>query len=397
MYEAKKIATDIYWVGVIEWNERYIHGFSMPLGSTNNAYIITDEKTVLIDTCTQDYSHELIERIKSVVDPASIDVIISNHSEKDHAGSLIDVLKLCPNAEVVTTHPKGQEILKTYLGEDINYHPVKTGDSINIGKRELQFIQTPMVHWPDNMVTYSPTDKILFSNDAFGQFFATSKRFDDEVDKCSLFEMAKRYYANIVFPYNRQTARALDALEGIDITLIAPSHGAIWRSYIPEILECYRNWSEGVNDGSAVVVYSTMYGSTERMAKAITEAFVQQDIDVRMYNLDISDIADIMTSVLCAKYVAIGSATHNNTVLPPMGQFLTYFKGLVPHKQLEDRIGFAFGSYGWVQAAQTEIADILKDCGYELPLDNFECKWNENENDTLAIYHAIEELLQGEK
>lgn len=390
MFNAVEISKDIYWVGVIEWNERYIHGFSMPEGSTNNAYIIKDEKTVLVDTCVDGYSDELIARISDVVEISSIDYIISNHSEKDHAGALGKILELAPNATIVTSDPKGLRILQRYYGEDLRFHPVKTGDELDIGKRTLSFVLTPMVHWPDNMVTYSKHDKILFSNDAFGQFFATSKRFDDEVDDRRLFEYAKKYFANIILPYTRQTAKALDTLDGIGIDLIAPSHGVVWRSHVSRIMDLYRTWCDNEPTDSAVVIYSTIYGSTARMATAITEAFMKCNVAVRLYDLDISDISDIMVDCMDAKYIAIGSPTHNATVLPPMGQFLAYFKGLAP----KNRIGIPFGSYGWAQSAQNEIASVFSEKGYSMPLDNCVCDWNEDGADAQSLYDAIIEMIE---
>lgn len=390
MFKAYKISEDVYWVGALEWDERYIHGFSMPHGSTNNAYLIMDEKVTLIDTCQADYSHELMERIADVVDPAKIDVIVSNHGEKDHAGSIKTVLEAAPNAQIVTSSPKGEAILKTYLGESCNFHPVKSGDTLNIGKRTLTFVHTPMVHWPDNMVTYSDYDRILFSNDAFGQFFATSHRFDDEENLCEVEAAAKKYFANIVAPFAKQTIRAISKLEELDLGMIAPSHGVIWRSHLDRIIQLYKTWCAGEPTNSAVVVFSSMYGTTKRMAETITEAFMHKGVEVRMFDLDISDISDIMTYVMDAKYLAVGSSTHNGTVLPYMGQFLTYLKGLAP----KGRTGIAFGSYGWMQAGVTEIADLLAQIGYELPLDTFVDDWNDNATQEKALFEAIGRLCE---
>lgn len=389
MFKATKIAEDIYWVGALEWNERYIHGFSMPKGSTNNAYLIMDEKITLIDTCMGSLSQELIDRISDVIDPADIAYIVSNHSEKDHAGALGGVIEAAPHATIVTSMPKGLAVLERYYGGDHDFFPVKSGDTLNIGKRELRFIHTPMVHWPDNMVTYSPFDKILFSNDAFGQFLATSKRFDDEVDIHEVYTCAKKYFANIVQPFAKQTSRALDAVEKLELELIAPSHGLIWRSHIPDILDMYRKWCAGEPSESAVVVYCSMYGSTERLAQAATEAFIDKGIDVRMYDLMVSDISDIITDVMEAKYLAVGSPTHNNTVLPPMGQFLTYLKGLAP----KGRLGIAFGSYGWAAAGTKEIAETMQRIGYTMLGEPFTCEWDSGIADEQAFFDEVSSLI----
>lgn len=391
MFKAEKISEDIYWVGALEWDERYIHGITMPYGSTNNAYIIMDEKITLIDTCVSAYGSQLIERISDIVDPSSISYIVSNHSEKDHAGSIAKVLEVAPDAQVVTS-VKGAPILKTYL-ENRDFIAVKTGDELSIGKRTLHFTQIPMVHWPDSMVTFSPYDKILFSNDAFGQFIATSKRFDDQNNMATVMACAKKYYANILTPYVRQTAKALDAIEGLDLETIAPAHGVIWREHMQDIIKLYREMSKCEPDNSAVVVYSSMYGSTRKMAEAITEAFAQTGVKVRLYDVDISDISDIITDVFFAKYVACGSSTHNLTMLPTMGGFMTYLKGLSP----KGRIGISFGSYGWSDAAQMQIADIMKSAGYEMPLDPISEVWNDSEDKLGAIFECIAELVNDSK
>lgn len=391
MFKAYEIQKDIWWVGVIEWNERYIHGFSMPQGSTNNAYLIMDDKITLIDTCTPGFEDQLLERISSVVDPAQISYLVSNHSEKDHAGSIAKVLDAAPNAKLVTSDPKGAQILTKYFG-DREMIPVKSGDELCIGKRTLQFIHTPMVHWPDNMVTYSASDKVLFSNDAFGQFYASSERFDDQVDASELFAAAKKYFANIVWPYAKQTSKAVEAVRGLDLKLVAPAHGLIWRSRITQILEHYEQWCSLEPTNSAVVAYSSMYGSTERIALAITEAFMAAGISVRMFDIQKSDISDIMTYVMDAKYVAVGSSTHNKTVLPPVGEFLTYLKGLAG-TNVKGRIGIAFGSYGWAATGTKEIADVLSATGYDLPLEPITSDWNESADETQAAFDAVAELL----
>lgn len=391
MFRAFQISPDIYWVGAIEWNERYIHGFSMPHGSTTNAYLIMDEQITLIDTCMASFEGELLDRVADVVDPAKIDIIISNHSEKDHAGGLARVLEAAPHAKIVTSDPKGLAILKTYVGEEREFLPMKSGEDLCIGSRTLRFIHTPMVHWPDNMVTYSELDRILFSNDAFGQFFATSQRFADEVDPCTLMGCAKKYFANIIMPFAKQTAKAVAAVRQLNLRMIAPAHGLIWRGEeVERILSAYEKWCELQPDGSAVVVYATMYGSTARMAQVIAEAFMAAGVSVRLYDLDVSDISDIMTHVMDAEYVAVGSSTHNGTVLPPMGQFLTYLKGLAP----KGRTGIAFGSYGWMAAAPKEIAAVMAAAGFQMPLEPQASDWDESTINEDALFQAVFALAQ---
>lgn len=239
---------------------------------------------------------------------------------------------------------------------------MKSGETLSLGKRSLTFIHTPMVHWPDNMISYLPEDKILFSNDAFGQHIATSERFDDQIPLDIILEEAAKYYANIVFPYGSNVQKALEATSDLDIGIIAPSHGIIWRSHIKDIAREYRKWSANAIENKAVIVYDSMWGSTEKIAYAIQEAFENKDVSTRMLNLKVNDISDVMTHILTAKYICVGSPTLNNNMLPTVAAFLYYLKGLAPKK----RIGLAFGSYGWGGQSVEQIEEILKSCGFDL-------------------------------
>ena len=236
--KAVEIRKGIYWVGAIDWHIRNFHGYTTNRGATYNAYLILDEKVTLIDTVKGMFSDELLERISDVIDPAKIDYIISNHVEMDHSGALPAMVKACPNATIITSAPSGLKGLSAHYG-NLNYKPMKTGDSLNIGRRNLTFVTTPMLHWPDNMVTYCPEERILFSNDAFGQHYATSERFDDETDLAVAMEEAKKYYANIVMCYGRQAAAAWNVVHELGLDMIAPSHGIIWRSHIDTIMDAY--------------------------------------------------------------------------------------------------------------------------------------------------------------
>jgi flavorubredoxin len=242
---------------------------------------------------------------------------------------------------------------------------VKSGDSISIGRRGLNFVLTPMVHWPDNMVCYCPEDKILFSNDAFGQHIATSERFDDEYRLDIIFEEAKKYYANIVLPYSMQVKKALEAAGQLDIGIIAPSHGIIWRSHVADIIREYVKWSENRTEEKALIIYDTMWNSTRKIATSIQRAFENRGMHTVMYDLKYSHISDIMTDVLTAKYICVGSPTLNNNMMPTVAAFLTYLKGLAP----KERTGLAFGSYGWGGQSVAQIESILEDCGFTM-LDN---------------------------
>ncbi|HPN31901.1 MAG TPA: FprA family A-type flavoprotein [bacterium] len=359
--KAVELKNNIYWVGGIDWDLRNFHGYLTQRGSTYNAYLIIDEKIVLIDTVKYYLSGELLKRISSVIDPSKIDYIISNHVEMDHSGSIPDICRIAKNAKIVTS-ANGLKGLKAHYKNDYDYTAVKTGDTLKIGKRELNFILTPMVHWPDNMLTYLPQEKILFSNDAFGQHIASSERFDFEYNFDIITAEAKKYYANIVLPYGQQVQSALKAAENLSIDIIAPSHGIIWKNHISSIISSYQKWSKNETENKALVIYDTMWGTTKKIAHAIREKFERNGIKADLFNLQFNHISDIMTELLTAKYVCVGSPTLNNNILPTTSAFLTYLKGLSP----KNRTGLAFGSYGWGGQSVGIIEEQLKLCGFEL-------------------------------
>ncbi|HCW94169.1 MAG TPA: MBL fold metallo-hydrolase [Flexistipes sinusarabici] len=356
-----QIAENIYWVGAIDWDIRSFHGYSTPRGTTYNAYLIIDEKITLVDTVKHYLFDEMVARISYLIDPAKIDYVISNHVEMDHSGGLPRLITLAPKAKIFTS-VNGEKGLKAHYKGNWNFNVVKSGDTVSLGKRSLTFVHTPMVHWPDNMVSYLPEDKILFSNDAFGQHIATSERFDDQIPLDITLEEASKYYANIVFPYGSNVQKALEAISGLNISIIAPSHGLIWHSHIKDIVWKYQKWSSNDTEEKAVIVYDSMWGSTEKIAYAIQEAFENKNIFTIMLNLKANDISDVMTHILSAKYICVGSPTLNNNMLPTIAGFLYYLKGLAPQK----RIGLAFGSYGWGGQSVEQIEEIFKSCKFEL-------------------------------
>lgn len=362
--KAIEVGKNIYWVGAVDWSMRNFHGYETSRGTSYNAYLIVDKKITLIDTVKVGFEDELLARISSVIDPAQIEVIVSSHVEPDHSGVLDIVAKVAENAEIITSQPNGLKGLTARYG-DLNYKAVKAGDSISIGERTLQFVPTPMLHWPDSMVSYCPEEKILFSNDAFGEHLAASMRFDDENDLATIFFEAKKYYANILMPFGKQAQVALKALGGLDIDLIATGHGVIWRSNIPKIIDCYKTWSSGDVEKRAVVVFDSMWHSTEIIAQTITEAFAKRGIPAAYYDVKHTPMSDIVTDIFTSKYLAVGSPTINNQMMPTIAKFLCYIKGLRPlnHK------GLAFGSYGWGGQSIALVEDELKAAGVEIVLD----------------------------
>lgn len=354
-----KIREDIYWVGAIDYTIRNFHGYETGRGTTYNAYLILDEKVTLIDATKDTFTDEIMGRIKSIIDPSKIEVVIISHLESDHTGSMKRILQYCPNANIYVSAPSGIKNVIKFCGEG-NYIGVKQGDSINIGKRTLDFIPVPLLHWPDSMITYCKEEKILFSNDAFGQHLSSVERFDDEVDMSELYFETKKYYANILMLYGRQTLSALKAIENLDIEMILTGHGVSWRKYIKEVLAWYRIWGDfKYKDNEAVVVYDSMWKSTEVMAKTIAEALWSKGIHTKICDLKVVHYSDVVTYLLEAKYLFVGSPTLNNQMMPNVAAFLCYLKGLVPKKH--NRSALAFGSYGWggqsISLVEKELAE----------------------------------------
>lgn len=386
-----EIKPGIYWVGGIDWNLRNFHGYLTQRGSTYNSYLVVDEKIVLVDTVKHYLFNEMLSRIKTIVDPTKIDYIVSNHVEMDHSGSLPKIIKMVPKAKIITS-PHGQKGLLNHFKENWNFQVVKTGESLRIGKRTLQFFLMPMVHWPDSMATHIPEEELLLPNDAFGQHIASAGRFDDEIGWDILREEAGKYYANIVLPYGEQVKKALSALGSLEIDMIGPSHGLIWRSFLPKILNEYKKWADNQTENKAVIVYDTMWNSTEKMAYKLQEGLKKKGVPVVMRNLKKNHISDVMTDLLTAKFVLIGSPTLNNGVLPTIGAFLTYIKGLKPKK----RIGFAFGSYGWAGQSVKDIESVMKTLGWNVPVEGKSVQYIPNEDDLNQIKELGKKLAEKE-
>ncbi len=379
---------DVYWVGGIDWDLRNFHGYLTQRGSTYNAYLIVDEKITLIDSVKYYMVDEMLARISKIVDPSKIDLLISNHVEMDHSGGLPELKKRLPQATIYTS-PNGERGLRAHYKQEWDFHVIKPGETVSLGKRSLQFFPTPMVHWPDNMVTYCPEEKILFSNDAFGQHIASTERFDDQLALDTILFEAKKYYANIVLPYGAQVAKAIETVAPLEITMIAPSHGLIWRSRIGEIVAEYGKWCANQVEEKALIIFDTMWNSTEKMARAIADAFDKKGISVSLLNLKHNHISDIMTDVLTARYICMGSPTLNNNMLPTVASFLTYFKGLAPKK----RKALAFGSYGWGGQSIGQVYEILKECQLEMMMDPIKIQYIPSSPDLLDLEDSVFKIL----
>jgi anaerobic nitric oxide reductase flavorubredoxin len=388
-----KVLENIFWVGVVDWNIRHFHGFtySTQRGTTYNSYLIVDKKVALVDTVQHPFSDEMIERIKEIIDPSKIDYVIANHVESDHSGAIKEILKLAPNATVVGTANCKAGLEKHYFG-NWKFQTVKTGDTLNLGERTLTFLEAPMLHWPDTMFTYIEKDALLLSNDGFGQHLASSKRFDDEVDQNVLMWEAAKYYANILWLYSSVVTRKIEEVQrlGLKIDMIAPSHGMIWRKDPMKIVSAYLKWAKGEADKKVIIVYDTMWKSTEKMAKSMLDGISSAGVEVKLYRLPFSDNGDIIGEMLETKGLLVGSATINNGVLPTVAPFLREMEGLRP----KNKLAAAFGSYGWGGGATITIEKTLKSAGMELVAPAITVKWVPDKTELQKCYEYGQEFAK---
>ncbi|WP_217704973.1 FprA family A-type flavoprotein [Victivallis sp. Marseille-Q1083] len=363
--KAVKITEKVYWVGAIDWDIRNFHGYATQRGTTYNAFLVLDEKVTLIDTVKAPFFSELMARISSVIDPKKIDYIVSNHSEMDHSGSLPAAVQAI-QPEKVFASPMGEKDLKGHFHDALNLTVVKTGDKISLGSNNLSFVETKMLHWPDSMVSYLDGEKILFSQDAFGMHLAGTPLYADEYPSYIIETEAKKYFANILLLQAPKILDLLNQLPGLnlDIRLLAPDHGPLWRRDIGRILELYRQYALQEGKRKAVVIFDTMWHSTEKLAASITDGIRQAGIEVEQICMASSDRSAVMTRLMDAGLLVVGSPTMNNNVFPTVADVLTYMRGLKP----QNLLGGAFGSFGWSGEAPKQIAQELTNMGVEQPL-----------------------------
>ncbi len=377
---AVEIAKGVYWVGAVDWGIRHFHGFELSThrGTTYNAYLIVDEEVVLIDTVWGPFAQELLRNVSEVVDPAKITYVVANHAEMDHSGGLPAVMRAAPDATVVVSK-RGEKSIPGHYHEDWKLRPVKTGDKLNIGENELVFVEAPMLHWPDSMFSYLTGRSILMPNDAFGQHYATAYRFNDQVNEEELYEEATKYYANILTPFSEQVLKKIDEVIALKlpVEMIAPSHGVIWRKDPLQIVTKYQEWARQEPEPRAVVIYDTMWEATRRMADAIGEGLAEAGIDHKTFHMATADRNDVITEIFRSRAVLVGSPTFNNGVLPTIAPILEDLRGL----KYKNKIGAAFGSYGWSGEAAKKIEDHLRQCKIDIAAEAVRCKWQPTESD----------------
>jgi len=389
--EPMEIAKDIFLVGAIDWNIRDFHGYSTKQGTTYNAYLIMDEKIALIDTVKKEFADELIRNISQIVDPKKVDYVISNHTEMDHSGGLPRVMHKVGEDKPLYCSKMGHKNLSRHFPQKWNYQPVENGGELSLGKRMLTFMETRMLHWPDSMFTYVREDKILFSSDAFGQHYAGLERFDDQIGD-AIMPHAKKYFANILLPYSPLILKLVSKVSemGLALDMICPDHGIIWRQDPSRIINAYVEWSNQEPKRKAVVVYDTMWHSTETMAEAIVDALGQEGVDAKPMHLRNWHRSDIITEVLDAGAIVVGSPTFNNGLFPTVSDFLTYMKGLKP----KNKIGAAFGSYGWSGEAVKLINKELEAMKFELIDPGVKIRYVPDDQGIEACYQLSKKIAQ---
>ncbi|MEJ2695881.1 MAG: FprA family A-type flavoprotein [Candidatus Sulfobium sp.] len=366
--KAVEVRNGIFWVGAIDWAVRDFHGYVTPNGTTYNNYLIMDDEITLVDTVKFDFGEITLKNIRSVVDPSKITNVVINHIENDHATSLDRIMKLAPSAKIFITEKGRKGLSRFFDTSGWNMTTVKTGDTLKIGKRTLIFLETPMLHWPDSMMTYVQEDKLLFSQDAFGQHIASAVRFDDEFVTCEsmsfLEDSIVDYYANILMPFGQLIKRKLDEVAklGLDIEIIAPDHGVIWRSNPGKVLQAYQDMAGGRSNLSVSIIYDTMWQSTEHMSLPLMQGVKDEGVECKVIKLRATPMSVAIKEFWKSRGCLIGTPTLNNIMFPTVAEFLTHLRGLRP----KNRIVGAFGSYGWGGGAVKEAYEEFRRMGLEV-------------------------------
>jgi flavorubredoxin len=382
---SKKLTEKVSWVGKTDWELTRFHGdeYSTRRGSSYNSYLVRDKKTALIDTVWKPFDEEFVQGLKQEIDLNQIDYIICNHNEIDHSGALVELMREIPETPIYCT-ANGEKILRGHYHQDWNYVTVKTGDSLDLGDSKLIFVEAKMLHWPDTMFTYMTGDEILFSNDAFGQHFASESLYNDTVDQAELLAEALKYYANILTPFSTFVTKKINEVVSLNlpVNMICPSHGVIWRDDPLQIVHQYLKWADNYQENQIVLVYDTMWNSTRKMAEAIAAGILQADpsVTVKLMNAAKEDKNDIITEIFRSKAVLIGSSTINNGHLFSIGGLLEMIKGL----KFKNKKAAAFGSYGWSGEAVAQLTKALSESGFAIVNDGHRSLWVPDEAELSA-------------
>lgn len=392
----KHIKNNVYWVGKIDWELTQFHGadYSINSGSSQNAYLIREGKNVLIDTVWKAHSTEFVDNLATEIDLKDIDLIVANHGEVDHSGSLPALMEKIPGTPIYCTENAVKSIVGQYHHLEWNFKVVKTGDSVDIGNgKKLVFVEMRMLHWPDSMATYLTGDNILFSNDAFGQHYAVEELFNDKADQCALWAEAMKYYANILNPFSPLVKNKIEEILKLNlpIDMIATSHGAVWRDHPTEIVEKYYEWSKAYQEDQLTIVYDTMWDGTKALAHRLGSeaARLYPDTRVKIYNISLSDKNDIMTEVFKSKAIAVGSPTVGNSVLSSVGGWLEFLQEL----KFKNKKAAVFGCYGWSGESPKVLRERLTKAGFAVVEPEIKCNWNPEQADLDQADAVVKALL----
>lgn len=393
----KLVKNNVSWVGYIDWELETFHGddYSIKNGSSQNAYLVEEEKTVLIDTVWTPHRFDFVDNLKKEIDLNKIDYIIANHGECDHSGALSALMAEIPDTPIYCTAQCVKSLEGQYGKHGWNFHTVKTGDTLEIGNgKKLIFVEMKMLHWPDSMATYMTGDNILFSNDAFGQHFAVEELFNDKADQCLLYKEAIKYYTNILNPFSALVAKKLEEINGfnLQIDIIAPSHGAIWRERPQQIIEKYAQWAEAYQENQVTVVYDTMWEGTAKIAHRIAEELHRQSPEtvVKVFSISKADKNEIMTEVFKSKAIVVGSPTVSNSIISSVAGWLEFLKQL----KFKNKRAAAFGCYGWSGESVKILQERLRDAGFEVIEETVRSLWNPEESDYAAVPALVSSLLK---
>nr|WP_321400204.1 anaerobic nitric oxide reductase flavorubredoxin [uncultured Desulfobacter sp.] len=381
------VKNNVHWVGKIDWELERFHGYeySTNRGSSYNSFLIKEEKVALIDTVWGPYANEFVENLAKEIDLDKIDYVIANHAEPDHSGALPRLMRHIPDTPIYCTQ-NGVKSLKGQYHQDWNFNVVKTGDTLNLGDKDLVFVEMPMLHWPDSMLCYLTGDNLLFSNDAFGHHYASELMFADLVDQAELYAECIKYYANILTPFSALAVKKIKEILALNLPLdmICPSHGVIWRKRPEQIVDKYLEWADSYQENQITIIYDTMWNSTRKMAECIAKGIcdVDKEVNIKLFHLEKKDKNDVITEIFKSKAVIVGSPTVNRGILTSVAAILELIKGL----KFKGKKAAAFGSYGWSGESAKIIYDSLETSGFELMDDALKVSWKPDNESELKCF-----------
>jgi flavorubredoxin len=380
MHQPIKLSENIYWIGA---NDRRTHLFEniWPLekGVSYNAYLIKDKKNVLIDTIEIGYVESYFDAIDEILDPEeTIDYLVINHMEPDHSGALKLIMMKYPNITLVGNR-NTFKFVRGFFGDFDNILEIEEGDTLDLGNHTLTFVMTPMLHWPETMMTMETRTKILFTGDVFGSFGTLDGvLFDDETDLNAWESEQRRYYSNIVGKYVKQTQKALEKLKTVDVNMFAPTHGLVWRSNLKHIITLYDRWSRLDGEKGVVIVYGSMYGRTERMAESIARELVKAGIrDVVVYDASKTHLSYILSDIWKYRGLILGSPAYNNGLFPAMEAVTLKLE----HYHIKNRLLGIFGTATWSGGGVKNLTRFAEQSGLELVHAPHEAKYRPLEDD----------------